>query len=207
MRETNLGAGGVIILHAGLFGSLAAIYICDLPDEKGGRKKRRRTWKSFKRIWTSFKRVCVFPYFPFSSEMSNMSILALPVFSERFSTFRNSGFGEVGLKVLCRPGSFVLRTYNRSSEGLLVVYFGPETYIRQLPKQNSTHAWRHVTTCIGVGGTNMLVCMCVKTSLPAAEKSRTSPSFCYGALSRTTRVSRYRATPLGRENVLYWETA
>ena len=46
--------------------------ICDLPDEKGNRKKLKRVWKSFKRVWKPFKRVCVFSYSPFSSGTSHM---------------------------------------------------------------------------------------------------------------------------------------
>ena len=51
---------------------------------------------------------------------------------------QGSSRGELcGCEVPCRgPGVFVLRDYNHSSEGLLVVYFGPETYTRRLPSKN-----------------------------------------------------------------------
>ena len=45
--------------------------ICDLPDERGNRK--RRVWKSFERVWKSFTRVCVFFLIPFFIRKSHMT--------------------------------------------------------------------------------------------------------------------------------------
>ena len=60
-------------------------------------------------------------------------------------SYRNRAFEVIAVlrEVPCRgPGSFVLRDYNHSSEGLLVVNFGPGTYITSHFRQVIVHIER-----------------------------------------------------------------